>query len=294
MATDTNLADDKIGGFRFMRTIHPGATSVVMEVVQESTSKRFALKQLNPSRAAEASERKLFEFEAKIGMEMRHPGLIHVHEYFKDPHQPYFIMDLFPSYHMKLPIARPSVYPMPVAQLHRIIEQSGQALSYMHDKGWIHRDVKPENILVNKSGETRLVDYALAMKPYGGLKKLFVKKAPVQGTHSYMSPEQIRGYPPTPAADVYSFGITCYEIVCGRPPFRANSMGELLNKHISEKPLPLTVHKKTITSEFNDLILKMIQKKPENRPESVREFLGKFSRVRIYSTDPDPSAGRDA
>src|SRR6516164_4961532 len=103
VSADANVAsDDKIGGFRFVRMIHPGATSMVMEVVQESTSKRFALKQLMASRAEEPSERKLFEFEAKLGMELRHPNIIRVHEYFKDPLQPYFIMDLFPSYHLKL------------------------------------------------------------------------------------------------------------------------------------------------------------------------------------------------
>jgi serine/threonine protein kinase len=290
LAGDAAQGDDKIGGFRFVRTIHPGATSMVMEVVQESTGKRFALKQLNATRAEEASERRLFEFEAKLGMEFRHPNLIRVHEYFKDPVQPYFIMDLFPSYHMKLPIARPSVYPMPVTQLHRIMDQTAQGLAYMHEKGWIHRDVKPENILVNKSGEVRVVDYALAMKPFTGLTKLFKRKAPVQGTHSYMSPEQIRGIPPTPAADVYSFGVTCYELACGRPPFRANSVSELLNKHIKEKPLPLTAHNKEITQDFNDLVLKMIAKKPTDRPVSLREFLSKFGRTRIYKTDPDPSA----
>jgi serine/threonine protein kinase len=245
------------------------------------------------SRAEDPSERKLFKFEATLGMELRHPNLMKVHEYFNDPHQPYFIMDLFPSYHLKLPIARPSVYPMPVAQLHRIMTQAGSALASMHDKGWIHRDIKPENILVNKTGEVRVIDYALALKPYTGLKKMFMKKAPVQGTHSYMSPEQILGYPPQPAADIYSFGITCYEIACGRPPFRANSQNELLNKHLSERPLPLTAHNKEITSEFNDLILKMISKKPADRLESMREFVSKFSRVRVYKTDPDPAVARD-
>lgn len=292
MAVETTQGgDDKIGGFRFVRTIHPGATSVVMEVVQDSTGKRFALKQLNPTRAEDPAERRLFEFEAKLGMGFRHPNLIRVHEYFRDRVQPYFVMDLFPSYHMKLPIARPSVYPMPVSQLHRIMEQTAAGLVYMHEKGWVHRDIKPENILVNKSGEVRVVDYALAMRPFTGLKKLFVKKAPVQGTHSYMSPEQIRGQPPTPAADIYSFGITCYELVCGRPPFRANSMTELLNKHIKEKPLPLTAHNKDITPEFNDLVLKMISKKPAERPATLREFLSKFSRMKVYKTDPDPSPG---
>src|SRR4051794_13790216 len=280
-ADATSSGEEKIGGFRFVRMIHPGATSHVMEVIQESTQKRFALKMLMDSRSEDPAERKLFELEAKLGMELRHPNLMRVHEYFKTP-PPYFIMDLFPSYHLKLPIARPSVYPMPVTQLHRIMTQAASAIAAMHDKGWVHRDIKPENILVNKSGEVRVIDYALALRPFTGLKKLFVKKAPVQGTHSYMSPEQIRGIPPQPSADIYSFGITCYEIACGRPPFRANSQNELLNKHISERPIPLTSHNKEITSEFNDLVLKMILKKPADRIASLHEFVSKMSRIRVY------------
>ncbi|MBV8556570.1 MAG: hypothetical protein JO116_13495, partial [Planctomycetaceae bacterium] len=78
MATDTNTAGGaRIGGFRYLRTIHPGATSVIMEVVQESTGKRFALKQLLASRAEDPNERRLFQSEAKIGMLLRHPNLIH-------------------------------------------------------------------------------------------------------------------------------------------------------------------------------------------------------------------------
>jgi serine/threonine protein kinase len=290
VSADGNIAgEEKIGGFRYVRTVHPGATSVVLEVVQESTGKRFALKQLLESRADDSSERKAFEFEARLGMQLRHPNLIHVHEYFRDPVQPYFIMDLFPSYHLKLPIARPSVYPMPLAQLHRIISQAAAGLSYVHQKGWVHRDIKPENILVNKSGETRLIDFALAMRPFNALKKLLGSKAPRQGTPSYMAPEQIRCEPPTPSADIYSFGITCYELACGRPPFRANSTSELLNKHLSERPLPLTSHNKSVTPEFNDLVVQMLQKSPAARVPDFQEFLARFRRIKIYKDDPNPT-----
>jgi len=284
--------EDRIGGFRFIRTIHPGATSMVMEVVQESTQKRFAMKQLLPTRAQDPDERRQFEFEAKLGMKLRHPKLLRVHEYFRDPVQPYFIMDFFPSIHLRLPIARPSKYEMPKRQLHSIISQAASALSYMHEQGWIHRDVKPENILLSKAGEVRVVDYALAMRPFGGLKKLLGGKAPRQGTPSYMSPEQIRCESPAPSADIYSFGITCYELACGRQPFRANSASDLLKKHLSERPTPLAAHNKDVTPEFADLVMRMIQKSPAMRPASMMEFLTQFSRIRIFKDDPDPSTER--
>jgi serine/threonine protein kinase len=296
LATEINAtSDDRIGGYRYVRTIHPGATSVVMEVLQEGTQRRFALKQLLASRALDRDEYKAFMHEAKLGMDLRHPNLIKVTELVRDPAQPYFVMELFTGLHLKLPIARPSIYPMPKKLLHRIIEQAGSALAYMHDHGWVHRDVKPENILFNRSGEVRVIDYALARKLATGFLKMFEGKIPRQGTKTYMSPEQIRCESPTPGVDIYSLGISCYELACGRPPFRANSSQELLEKHLNERPLPLTNHNKLVTPEFNDLILKMIQKRPADRFTSLHEFMTRFRTVRIFLDDPDPMAmaGRD-
>jgi eukaryotic-like serine/threonine-protein kinase len=295
VSVDPSVASaDMIGGFRYIRTLHPGATSVVMEVLQESTARRFAMKQLLISRAGDATERKMFAFEAKLGMQLRHPNLIQVHQYVPNSVQPYFVMDFFPANHLRLPIAIPGKYAIPKHQLHRIIEQAASALAYMHDKGWVHRDVKPENILYNKAGEVRVIDYALAMRPFSAIRRLLGGKPKRQGTPSYMSPEQIRCEPPAPSADIYSFGITCYELACGRQPFRANSTSDLLNKHLNERPSPITAFNKAITPEYAELMAQMLQKRPANRVPSLHDFLARFSRIRIYQDDPDPQADRNA
>jgi eukaryotic-like serine/threonine-protein kinase len=289
VATEANTTnDDRIGGYRYIRTIHPGATSIVMEVLDESTQRRFAVKQLLASRAEDRDEYKAFVHEARLGQTLRHPNLMRVFEFVKDPYQPYFTMELFTGLHLKLPIARPSVYAFPKTLLHRIIEQSARGLAFMHDNGWVHRDVKPENILYNKSGEVRVIDLAIARKQATGFMKLFGGKVPREGTRTYISPEQIRCESPAPSADIYSFGITCYELVCGRPPFRANSSQELLEKHVKERAIPPTSHNPQVTPEFSDIVVKMLQKRPGDRFESMHEFLTRFRPVRIFKDDPDP------
>ena len=290
METRTMMGEDRIGGFRVVRTLHPGVTSVVIEVVQDSTGRRFAIKQLLESRAEDPAERRAFEFEARIGLGLHHPNLVRYVEYIKDPDAPYIVMDFFHGTHLKLAISKPQDYPWLREKLHTIITQSANGLAYMHDQGWIHRDIKPENIMANKSGEVRVIDYTITRRPVGGLGALFKKKMKArQGTASYMSPEQIDLAMPMVASDIYSFGCTCYELACGRPPFRANSTGELLGKHRREQPSPPTMHNKDVTPEFSELILQTLRKDPAARPADLREFLARFARVRVYNDDPPPA-----
>jgi len=283
---------ERVGKYRILRIIHPGASAAVYEVEHEGTGQQFALKMLLQSGSESREARRAFAFEARMGMELRHPNLMKVHEYIKDEGLPYFVMDYFPSFNLRVPITRAWAPPYSRTQLHRILTLSATALAYLHDHGWVHRDVKPENIIANRSGEVRVIDYALAKRISGGFRSLFTSKPPREGTRTYISPEQIRREPPAVSADIYSFGITCYELTCGRPPFRANSSQELLNKHLAERAIPLTTHNNLVTPEFNELVMKMIQKKPKERPESLHEFLSRFRTIRIFQDDPAPQASR--
>ena len=288
MATGVEAhGDERIGGYRVVRTLLRGQSCDILEVVQDTSSRRFALKQLREAGAASGEERRAFGFEAKLGMELSHPNLIRVYEYVKEA-LPYFVMEYFPSNHLRMNIAQPDKFPLSTSRLRKVIEQTAQALSYMHEKGWVHRDVKPENVLVNKVGDARVIDYALALKPSGGLSKLFGGKPPCQGTPSYMSPEQILRRPVSISADIYSFGVVCYEMVVGRQPFRANSRTELLQKHIRDQPIPPASVNKEVTPEYSDLIVSMLQKDPAKRPPDLREFLLRFRRVRVFKSDPNP------
>src|SRR5262249_26498602 len=133
-----------------------------------------------------------------------------------------------------------------------LLKQAATALAYMNAKGWVHRDVKLDNMLVNANGDLKLIDFAIAQPIPKGMALYFHRKKNVkrQGTRSYMSPEQFRCEPLAGRADVYSFGATAYELVTGRPPFIASTSQELLNKHIHDKPLSPQIHNPDVTNEF--------------------------------------------
>jgi serine/threonine protein kinase len=151
----------------------------------------------------------------------------------------------------------------------------------------VHRDVKADNILVASSGDVRIIDFALAQRIPTGLAKFFRRKAKPAGTRSYMSPEQIRGQPLDGRADVYSFGAMCYEMVTGRPPFRAASFHDLLTKHIAEKPTTPQVYNAEVTKEFADLILRMLAKNKEERPRDFHDVLMQLRSLRLFSPKKD-------
>ncbi len=190
-------------------------------------------------------------------------------------------MEYFPAGNMKLRIMRKEAdFLREKGQ--EILKQVATGLAFMNAKGWVHRDVKPDNILVASSGDVRLIDFAIAQQIPTGWAKFFFRKVKAQGTRSYMSPEQIRGQPLDGRADVYSFGATCYEMMAGRPPFRGASSHDLLTKHITEKPVTPRQYNPEVTEEFAELILRMLAKKKEDRPRDFHEVLMKMRGIRLF------------
>ena len=128
----------------------------------------------------------------------------------------------------------------------------------------------------------RLIDFALAER----VRKWFGLRGPVQGTRSYMAPEQIRNERLDPRTDSYSFGCTIFEMLTGRPPFRADSPKALLEKHLYEKPRSPRSINPALTDEMDDLIMRMLAKKKEDRIENFHEFLAQFRAVKTFSDAP--------
>src|SRR5262249_7820725 len=150
------------------------------------------------------------------------PNVIRIVKVSNNPNNPYFVMEFFPSGSIKARMMRKDQADFLREKAQDILKQAATALAFMNAKGWVHRDVKPDNVLVNSAGEVRVIDFAIAQQiPRGIFTKLFWKwiRGPVQGTRSYMSPEQIRNLRLDGRSDIYSFGAMAFEMVTGRPPF---------------------------------------------------------------------------
>jgi serine/threonine-protein kinase len=291
------VAEEIIGGYRLQNLMMTGQSSQVWEVVEVSSHRHFAMKLLLPEKARESEHRRLLMHEATVGKKMAHPNVIKIIHVSSDSRNPYFVMEFFPAGSLKfrmnqaLRISRQGEFIKEHSL--NIFRQAATALAYMNASGWVHRDVKPDNILVNSAGDVRIIDFALAQriqKPSFFSKLFRRKKGLTSGTRSYMSPEQIRNEPLDGRADIYSFGASMYEVTTNRPPFRAGSNQELLLKHVTEKPASPQVHNSDLTDEFCDLVLMMLAKKREQRPPDFHQVLMKLRTIKIYKSDPGPKA----
>jgi eukaryotic-like serine/threonine-protein kinase len=274
-----------IGGYQVKSLLQTGQTSQVFEVVEPRSMRHFAMKILLPETASDPAHRAALFHEAQVGIKLAHPNVIKIVNVNKDPQSPFFVMEFFPSGSLKLRLMRKETDFLR-EHAEKIFKQTATGLAYMNANGWIHRDVKPDNILVNGIGDVKLIDFAIAYRPPSGLAKLFHRRGKSQGTRSYMSPEQIRGLILDARADIYSFGATCYEVVTGRPPFRGKSAQELLEKHIVEKPVAPKILNPEVTDEFSNLILKMLAKKREDRPRDFHDVMMQMRQMRVFKSAP--------
>jgi serine/threonine protein kinase len=279
------MAEEIIGGYKLVNVMATYHSSQVWEVAEIAGHRHFAMKLLLPEKASDADQRRQLIHEGTVGQALSHPNILKVIQVGKDSKNPFVVTELFPVVSLKHRIQRKQ-FDFIKQHAQNMFVQAVKAMSYMNAKGWVHRDIKPDNILTSNGAEVRISDFALAQRIQKAsfFSKLFKKKGLTQGTRSYMSPEQIRGEDLDGRADIYTFAASMYEIVTYRPPFRAGSNQELLNKHIAEKPVSPQTHNPDLTEEFSQLVLQMLAKKREQRPADFNQVLAKLQQIRVYKS----------
>jgi len=287
-----------IGPYRLLNVVHTGHASLIWQAYDDAKQQIVGIKTLLEKDSRDREQLHYLRWEYTVGQKLHHPNIIEIYPSPRDDYQPYFAMEWFSSPNMKQRFLQSAEKIAPL--LPKIVEQACLALSYLHGMGWIHRDIKPDNFLVTDEGDVKMIDFALAKRCRHGLTKWLTPKARlVQGTKSYISPEQIRGLALDGRADLYSFACTIHEVLSGKPPFTGASTNDLLNKHLKSTPPSLEALNTNITPEFSQLIRRSLSKKRDARPKSVDDFLREFRMMRVFKITPtvnlckNPIAGTD-
>jgi len=278
---------DFLGPYRLARLIRAGNTSEVWEAVEEPSQNRFALKVLRQKFREDKAEIALLKFEYTVGKDMTSQRIIKLIDYRVEGGTPFLVMELFSELNLKQALRRG---PDSLAfMIDTIVEQAAEGLRHMHSQGWIHRDIKPDNFLVSRTGETKLIDFTIAERKKSGMGRLFHRASKtVQGTRSYMSPEQIQGKVCDERSDIYSFGCVLFEVVTGKPPYTGQTPNDLLTKHLNASiPSPVAFND-NVSPEFAALVKRMMAKKPDQRPPSMWEFLKEYRTVQVFKKRPKP------
>lgn len=276
---------DFFGPYRLTRLIRSGSTAEVWEAIEEHENKRYALKILKRSIASDKSEVAMLKHEYTVGNDLQNsPRIIKLLDYRVDNERPYIVMELFSELNIKQALRRG---PDSLAfMLPKIIEQAAEGLYYMHTRGWVHLDIKPDNFLVSRDGDVKLIDFTITEKKKSGLGKLFHRGGLAKGTRSYMAPEQIRSKVCDARTDIYSFGCVLYELATGKPPYTGDTPNDLLSKHLTASiPSPI-VHNNNVTKTFADLTKRMMAKKATARPQSMWDFLKEVRGMQLFNKRP--------
>lgn len=280
------MVQNCLGSYRLLKVIHTGQASQLWQAYDDRRQRMVAVKAILPKAAKNSEQVGYLRQECKVGLEIKHPRTIEIINFDIDRGTPFLAMEWFPAPNLKRRIRtkedREKLFPF----IPTVVEQAAEGLGRMHGKGWVHRDIKPENFLVNDTGQVKLIDFGLAQRPSGWLAKLLTMKAKIQGTPSYMSPEQIRCRSLDQRADVYSFGCVLYELVAGAPPYTGSTQEELFGKHLKFAVPSLESADDNVTAEFANLVRRCLCKEPAGRPASAQEVLEAFRKMRMYRVFP--------
>ena len=275
---------DYIASFRVVRLLRSGSTCQIYEAIHDSTGQKVALKTLVSERRKDKTELKYLQHEFEVAKSFTSEFVNKVYEVDAKHSVPYLSIEFSPFQNLKQRLR--TEYNLMNYHASTVINTVLEGLKYLHDEGWVHCDVKPDNFMVDDEGNCKLIDFALAVKIPSTFGRIFGggKSKTIAGTRSYMSPEQIRRKSLDNRSDIYSAGCLLTELTTGKVPFTGDSPEHLLTRHLHMKAPPICSVNTNITQEFSDLVGEMLSKRPHDRPDSIAVILGRLKSMRIYKS----------
>jgi serine/threonine protein kinase len=282
---------DQLGRYRLVNVVNVSQHCQLWQAYDDARGCAVAIKTLLERFQRDKEHIGYLKREFEIVGNLIHERIIRIYEFGIDRGSPYLAMEWFPSPNLKVRSRQGEEALAPL--IPKIVVQTAEALAVFNGRGWVHRDIKPENFLVTDEGDVKLIDFSLAKRRKNFFSKLFAGKSKVQGTRSYMSPEQIRGESLDERADLYSLGCTLFELLAGRPPYTGINTNDLLTKHL-RAPIPsLEVVNKNVSPAFAQLIRQTMAKAASERPKSSKEFFQRVLETPVFRRPVQPASTRE-
>jgi len=274
------------GDYELASRMGEGSSSIVYRARYIPLNKPIALKLVRSGQFASDEERNRFQMEAKAAANLDHPNIIPVFEVGEHEGWPFLAMKLVEGGSLADRLRKPrGTAPeetqgkaMPQREAVRLLTTIASAVHYAHQRGLLHRDLKPSNILLEANGEPQLTDFGIAKWLEGSGNS--TRSQALLGTPAYMSPEQAAGRTRDVAvtSDIYSLGVILYELLCGRPPFVAESDAALLQQVIHREPAPPHLLNSELDADLDTICLKCLQKEPAQRYPSAEALADDLER----------------
>jgi serine/threonine-protein kinase len=261
------------GRYEVRRPLGHGAMSTVDLAQDAELDRPVALKRLAENLARDEDRRLRFMREARLAARLTHPNVVRVYDVGEDDGRPFIAMEYVDGETLADLVARKG--PLPRAEAVMLGIQAARALAAAHDAGLVHRDVKPQNLLLRRDGTLKLGDFGVAFGPEGTRLTLV---GTVLGTAAYLAPEQARGEDVTAAADIYGLGAVLYELLTGRPSRTVSSLGELGERSSFAVP-DVATQVRGIPPELAEIVMSCLAYEPDARPASAAAVARRLAAV---------------
>lgn len=282
----------EVGNYRIEKLLGAGGMGEVYLASEARLNRKVALKILPPEFVADAERVTRFEREARAVSALNHPNLVTIHDLGSLDGLHYIAMEYVEGQTLReLAAGR-----LKLKEILSVVAQAAEALAAAHRAGVVHRDVKPENIMVRADGYVKVLDFGLAKLLEASTDvdaAAETQAGAVMGTLAYMSPEQAAGEPLDARTDVWSLGVVLYELATGRKPFAGSNRRETFNAILSEEPVPATETVPELPSELDHVLSKALEKDRELRYQTASDLRADLKRLG-REIDSSPSSGASA
>ncbi len=276
---EADLSGRRLSDFCLLRRLGRGAMAEVYLAEQERLKRRVAVKILKPELAGDRTYLQRFELEAQAAASLVHANIVQIYEVGCVDGLHYIAQEYVEGQNLREYIARHGPPDLPHAL--SIMRQVASALIKASEQGVVHRDIKPENIMLTPGGEVKVADFGLARLTGDGVASELTQVGITLGTPLYMSPEQVEGKPLDSRSDLYSFGVTCYQMLSGAPPFSGETALSVAVQHLKKQAVPLESLRGDLPPALCRIVHQMLAKDPERRFATARDLLRELRHVQM-------------